>query len=119
MKFLRAFERPRQGNAANRHKIAVIPSLMWRPVVGLPSSSVRDALRKLHDGDAKVFGVDSHHFLLNPTIEEEEIEAFERRHKILLPTDYRNFLIHIGNGGAGPYYGIFPLGEMDGVDGQL
>ncbi|MCA9112451.1 MAG: SMI1/KNR4 family protein [Planctomycetaceae bacterium] len=34
---------------------------------------------------------------------------FQRRHGILLPDDYREFITEIGDGGAGPYYGVKPL----------
>jgi SMI1 / KNR4 family (SUKH-1) len=64
-----------------------------------------------------IFGADSHKFVLNPTLTEAEVLGFERQHRISLPADYRKFLIHLGNGGAGPYYGVFPLGQMDSNDG--
>nr|WP_299175593.1 SMI1/KNR4 family protein [uncultured Allomuricauda sp.] len=38
-----------------------------------------------------------------------EVKAFENRHKIVLPAGYRDFLLHIGNGGPGPGQGILPL----------
>ena len=44
---------------------------------------------------------------------EADADAFESAHHIRLPSDYRWFLTNIGNGGAGPYYGIFPLGKTD------
>ncbi|MFW9999011.1 MAG: SMI1/KNR4 family protein [Candidatus Hodarchaeota archaeon] len=47
------------------------------------------------------------------TLSEEVIIKFETRHKIKLPLDYMTFLMEIGNGGTGPYYGGFPLGEYD------
>ena len=63
----------------------------------------------------EVFGANGHTFVVNATLSEAKISAFETQHRISLPNDYREFLLRIGNGGAGPYYGIFPLGKMDGT----
>jgi hypothetical protein len=61
----------------------------------------------------KVFGADSHGFVLNPPVKHSVITKFESRHQVTLPNEYREFLTQVGNGGAGPYYGVFKLGEMD------
>jgi hypothetical protein len=61
----------------------------------------------------EVFGASVHQFVLDEPLSVSEIEVFERRHCILLPEDYRWFITNAGNGGAGPYYGVFPLGAMD------
>lgn len=60
-----------------------------------------------------MFGAAGHGFKLNASVSEADVRAFEERHGVTLPDDYRGFLLNIGNGGAGPYYGIFKLGEMD------
>jgi hypothetical protein len=60
-----------------------------------------------------VFGSQAHGFRLHPTLSLDEVQAFETKHRVMLPSDYREFLMHIRNGGAGPYYGLFKLGEMD------
>jgi hypothetical protein len=62
---------------------------------------------------AKFFGVDHHRLQLNPCLSSQEIARFEEQHQITLPDDYRQFLLHIGNGGAGPYYGIAALHQWD------
>ncbi|MCR4030145.1 MULTISPECIES: SMI1/KNR4 family protein [Flavobacterium] len=70
------------------------------------------------DGEFKVFGADSHKYILGETVNEEDIFQFENNYKLSLPDSYKAFLLHIGNGGisyqnaaAGPNYGIFPFGE--------
>jgi hypothetical protein len=72
-----------------------------------------DALGKLRASHATTFGAEGHGFALNPPLAEAEIASFERRHKITLPAEYRHFLTAFGNGGAGPSYGVFPLGMVD------
>ncbi len=64
-------------------------------------------------GTADWFGVAKHEFKLRPPVPESELVAFESRHGVVLPEDYRQFLLLAGDGGAGPYYGIEPLAEWD------
>src|SRR5262245_24909097 len=60
-----------------------------------------------------VFGAESHQYQSFPPLAEGFVQQFELQHRITLPADYRGFLIQVGNGGAGPSYGFFKLGEMD------
>jgi len=42
-----------------------------------------------------------------------QIKEFEEEHKISLPSDYKEFLMEVGNGGDGPpEYGLLKLGEI-------
>ena len=63
-----------------------------------------------------VFGADFHGFRMSPTLSNDEVIAFEGKHSIQLPKDFREFITLIGNGGAGPFYGVFPLGVVDDND---
>jgi hypothetical protein len=60
-----------------------------------------------------VFGASSHMFELNERLPDLILSKFERKHSISLPDGYRWFLSRIGNGGAGPFHGVFALGEVD------
>lgn len=75
--------------------------------------AVEAALSRLREIQAEVFGAVGHGFQMNPELPESEAASFERDHNIALPSDYRQFLTGIGNGGPGPFYGVFPLGFMD------
>ncbi|MEZ6056521.1 MAG: SMI1/KNR4 family protein [Planctomycetaceae bacterium] len=60
-----------------------------------------------------------HGFQLYPVVKERVLSDFEQKHAIRLPEDYREFLSTVGNGGAGPGYGLFRLGELDGGEGSM
>ena len=65
------------------------------------------------DPRRKVFGSRIHGYRLNPPLPVPVIEAFEERHGVSLPEDYRRFLTEVGDGGAGPSYGVLPFGKDD------
>ena len=71
------------------------------------------AISRLRQSRVDVFGSEGHHYQLNPVLSEAEAAAFERDYKIVLPADYRRFITKLGNGGAGPFNGVFPLGFLD------
>jgi uncharacterized protein (TIGR02996 family) len=48
---------------------------------------------------------------LNPVLSEKKLVAFERKHRITLPEEYRTFLREVGNGGLGPGDGLSTLAE--------
>jgi hypothetical protein len=81
----------------------------------LDRAAILDALQALDrlDRGRSIFGSIGHHYKLNPPLAQTVVKEFEREHKINLPEDYRYFITEIGNGGAGPYYGLFPFGMQD------
>jgi hypothetical protein len=75
---------------------------------------IRDLLILAESGPGiGVFGEETHSFRVNATLSEREVSDFETQNGVQLPSDYRQFLVRVGNGGAGPYYGLFALGEAD------
>lgn len=67
----------------------------------------------------EVFGANVHHFECYPPLAESELIQFEIKFGIRLPVEYRLFILLVGNGGAGPAYGVFRLGEMDDGVGSM
>lgn len=58
----------------------------------------------------QIFGVSRHHFK-NEKVSTIDINRFENDHRIMLPEDFKDFLLEIGHG-AGPDMGIFTLKYM-------
>lgn len=61
------------------------------------------------DSYFNVFGSQEHKYRLNQTISIDKIHEFERKYDIKLPREYVDFVTILGNGGAGPFYGLEPF----------
>ena len=83
---------------------------------GFPLEEIRALLEQARkaDADRKQFGAKDHKYELAPPASLEEVEAFEQETGVWLPEGYRNFLLQAGNGGAGPFYGLFSLEQVKG-----
>ncbi len=68
-------------------------------------------IAKEKDAGLKVFGAGRHKYVLNKTATINDIRSFENSYSIDLPECFKSFMTNIGNGGAGPFYGIYSLGE--------
>jgi len=86
-----------------------------RPPLSFDKAVILAALDglKRRDPHRRLFAAAFHNYALNPPLPATEVEAFERKYGITLPEDYKYFLTEVGNGGAGPFYGVIPLGEWD------
>jgi hypothetical protein len=87
------------------------PNDNWR------DDGVRERLAALRRADRKLtaFGARQHRYLLGPSLTEAGVADFEERHGVTLPHEYRTFLLEVGDGGAGPYYGVY---RLDGADAE-
>jgi hypothetical protein len=62
-----------------------------------------------HDPSRRRFGARHHRYTLAPALGEERVAAIEAQIGVALPISYRRFVATVGDGGAGPYHGLFPL----------
>ncbi|MDB4956129.1 MAG: hypothetical protein JWO36_3698 [Myxococcales bacterium] len=56
------------------------------------------------DRSLKRFGAAQHRYELAPPV--ADVAAIERALGATLPDDYRDYIMHVGAGGIGPYYGL-------------
>lgn len=66
------------------------------------------------DPEFKIFGSWEHKYEFNNKVTEREVSNFEEKFNVKLPNDYKAFITRIGNGGAGPYYGLIQLDIKEG-----
>lgn len=76
---------------------------------------IKLALLRGRDPHYQVFGANVHRYRMGAPLSESQVAAFEEQYNVILPMGYRDFLLHIGSGGAGPYYGVLPLGHHKGA----
>jgi hypothetical protein len=77
---------------------------------------VLDKLRHLKaiDRQCQAFGADAHRYLLRPCLSAKGIDEIERRLGVPLPSALRSFYTEVGDGVAGPYYGLEPAADLKG-----
>jgi RNA recognition motif-containing protein len=69
---------------------------------------------KLKDKNFSLFGSDLHRYKLNDTLSEKDLLEYEKQYGLVLPKEYREFLLYAGDGGCGPFYGLLPLRDNSG-----
>lgn len=74
---------------------------------------------KAIDIDFEIFGSEGHKYKFNSTLTESEILDFEKKYNLVLPDGYKSFLMEVGNGGAGPFYGLLSLYDNEGESVNL
>jgi hypothetical protein len=79
---------------------------------------IQTKLQELRAIDPKysVFGASNHKYRSNKVITESELNHFESKYGINLPAGFKSFLLKVGNGGAGPYYGLETIEDSLYVD---
>lgn len=61
------------------------------------------------DSQFELFGTSKHQYKLNSPISASFVRDVEERYGFTLPEDYFYFITEVGDGGAGPEYGISPF----------
>lgn len=89
-------------------------SNQYEPLSDAHGAYLRDLVERAgkKDGTRGIFGSSKHGYKLNPTVTREEVRLFEERWHLNFPDEYVFFLTKVGNGGAGPYYGLYPLESL-------
>lgn len=64
------------------------------------------------DKNFKLFGASSHKYRLNDPVSVDFVRAAEEKYAFALPDDYFRFITEIGDGGAGPDYGLYSFEEF-------
>jgi hypothetical protein len=70
---------------------------------------ISEKLRAAKLKGVRPFGTEAHFFKMEPVLKDQEVAEFERQWHVQLPPEYRAFIKYVGNGGAGPAYGMLQL----------
>ncbi len=64
------------------------------------------------DSKYEMFGVSAHQYKLHPPVDMAFVREMEERYHFRLPEDYVQFITEVGDGGAGPDYGLVTFGNF-------
>ncbi|MBV6713946.1 SMI1/KNR4 family protein [Paenibacillus chitinolyticus] len=83
--------------------------LFWKKETQLDriKNKLGKAMRK--DTAFSVFGASSHKYRVYEKLTAKELADWQAKNQVTLPEPYTQFLTRVGNGGAGPYYGIYSI----------
>lgn len=65
------------------------------------------------DCELRQYGSELHRYEFSPVAGLSEVRDFEARRRIKLPVSYVEFLTQVGNGGAGPDFGMLSLEQLE------
>lgn len=63
-------------------------------------------LKRLDGRSKQLFGATTHNYALRNPLSLASVTRFEETYAVRLPPDYVAFMTQLGNGGAGPFYGL-------------
>lgn len=80
----------------------------------LQRQTIIEILNQAHaiDTQYELFGANQHRYQLNPPLSASFVRETEEQYSFTLPEDYFQFITEIGDGGAGPDYGIDPFASF-------
>lgn len=64
------------------------------------------------ESSGSVFGASSHQYRMNEPLTLKQLGRLEAEWEVTLPDPFAAFLVGVGDGGAGPYYGIYPSSSI-------
>ena len=62
------------------------------------------------DPQLEMFGVADHQYRLGSPVDLAFVRTIEEAYHFRFPEDYVQFITEVGDGGAGPGYGLYPFG---------
>jgi len=71
--------------------------------------NIGQKIKKAKLENREPFGSEEHNWKMQTKIDKKELQTIESLYSIILPQEYRSFLLTLGNGGAGPAYGMYSL----------
>lgn len=74
---------------------------------------------RMCDKEMREFASGTHKYKFKPVTSIQKVRKFEKKYNITLPENYIRYLTEVGNGGAGPDYGLYSLEKVEEINEHL